>query len=157
MVERSGLFLDTMEKNEVLALFMGMKPDHLEHEEGIDYDWKNCPPGLHWAFEDAPPFDRSWEWIMPVVEVIRCTGYANEIQFGISNGYSIGAKPNWSVHIGANITRWKKDANGEIIYPMSHYKLHMETVFFTNQENLLDAVFKACVAFVEWYNANKQL
>jgi hypothetical protein len=52
--------------NEVLAEFMGIVPDHLEHEEGIDYDWKNCPPGLHWAFKDHPPFDSDWLWLMPV-------------------------------------------------------------------------------------------
>lgn len=55
-----------MTDNETIAEFLGLTPDHVEHEEGIDYDWNNCPPGLHWAFDDAPPFDRSFEWLMPV-------------------------------------------------------------------------------------------
>lgn len=61
----------TKTDNELIAEFMGMVLETTEHEEGTDYSWTNCPPMEHWAFDSPPPFDRSWDWLMPVVEKIN--------------------------------------------------------------------------------------
>jgi hypothetical protein len=59
------------ERSEAIALFMGMKLSEPEndHEE---YEWiPSHPVSGNWMFKSPPPYDRSWKWLMPVLEKIE--------------------------------------------------------------------------------------
>jgi hypothetical protein len=134
--------------NELIAEFMGI---HVEIINSVPYVTDEIGSQIeifNWA-----KYDTSWDWLMPVVEKIRETGYSNEVQFGISNGYSGDGFSRWSVHIGAEITRWKKNDLGERKVPMESYKIKMETKWWHSEKELLPTVYKACVEFINWYNS----
>lgn len=62
-----------MEKtdNELIAEFMGMTLESINHEKGTDYDWIGAPNNMAWTLKSAPPFNSSWDWIISAVETIE--------------------------------------------------------------------------------------
>jgi hypothetical protein len=58
------------EMNEAIALFMEMKRVQNIDDPGFEWSWKPYPVHSNWCFYDPPPFDRSWNWLMPVIEKI---------------------------------------------------------------------------------------
>lgn len=74
---------EIQEGNKIIAEFCGLKcvmdedcyPDHPEYHwedlSGSEFNLFNQQ--LHWSFESAPPFNKKWDWLMPVVERIRDT------------------------------------------------------------------------------------
>lgn len=113
--------------NELIAEFMGMKLYSLEHEEGTDHSWTNCPEGQHWAFETPPHFDRSWDWLMPVVQKIDRLNFSTSIA--------------WSGHAS-------KDANITVIAERDY-----TIITQVSHGNKLSSVYQAIVEFVKYYNS----
>jgi hypothetical protein len=71
-------------ENRLLADFMGYKVEREEIGDGIyDYFWKNTPMGLIWTSINPPPFNESWNWLMPVIEKINNLGYDVAINSGL--------------------------------------------------------------------------
>jgi hypothetical protein len=115
--------------NELIAEFMGMKRHHTEHEEGIDYHWTNTPKiSGWWAFDDPPPFDRSWNWLMPVVEKINRMDKMVTINYYTDAHVTITKIYSWG--IGDNVH---------------------EDEF--EEERAIDSVYKAVVNFIKWHNS----
>jgi hypothetical protein len=60
--------------NELIAGFMAMTCTRIGDDEYEEFGWLPSLPHSNWCFESAPPFDKSWDWLMPVVEKIN-SGY----------------------------------------------------------------------------------
>lgn len=128
MVERSGLFLDIMKENEVLARFHGWRhsPTPKGKGAGLWYfpEWNKA------AFKSTCfLYDKSWDWLMPVVEKIESMGCIVEITLCLGKVCKIR----------------------KVISKTQDWQTCHES------NSTIEAVFKACVEFIEWYNANKQL
>lgn len=110
--------------NAIVAEFMGMVLDTVEHEEGTDHSWSNCPKGQYWAFDTPPFFDRSWDWLMPVVEKIESLGYYSNIIKNTEDGR----------HYCTLRTQTCR------------------TIAYTSPGNSkIESVYKAVVEFIKWY------
>lgn len=59
------------EMNEVIALFMGMDLKQDKDDPGFEWEWINGPSKSFWPSKTPPPFNTSWDWLMPVVEKIE--------------------------------------------------------------------------------------
>ena len=112
-----------LEGNKIIAEFMGMKSERIDHEEGTDWWWNNCPKGLHYAFEDAPTFGSSWSWLMPVVEKIEGLKFSVNI---LRNTCSIYDES------------FKDQGEGKRIY--------------TVDDSKIGATYKAIIQLITWYN-----
>lgn len=66
---------EILKYNKLIAEFMGLKCYEYPNHGKIDYAWKPEFKHSNWNFKDAPPFDRSWDWIMPVIEKIEILGF----------------------------------------------------------------------------------
>ena len=62
--------------NAKIAAFMGLT---CVKQDGpnIDWEWLPTPSHSNWCSKSAPPYDRSWSWLMPVVEKIE--GLGNDV------------------------------------------------------------------------------
>ena len=60
-----------MTSNEIIAKFMGLECRRIGDDEYEEFEW--LPRFVHsnWCFKTPPPFDTSWDWLMPVVEKIN--------------------------------------------------------------------------------------
>lgn len=70
---------ENTESNKLIAEFMGLKifsdrTPSLEHWWAESEDSVTTYAGT-WPFQDPPPFDRNWNYLMPVVEKIEELGY----------------------------------------------------------------------------------
>lgn len=61
--------MDIKEGNILIAEFMGMWLE-VTQNHSADYEWLPMQPHSNWCFQDPPPFDSDWRWLMPVVEKI---------------------------------------------------------------------------------------
>lgn len=128
------------EENKLIALFMGGNFKVITFqtpygEETYDewYGVEGIPPQTGWAIAASGeyPYDSSWDWLMPVVE-------------------KIGALPGINVNIssfdGCSIydDNYKHTAQGMII-----------SVGLDRSIPLMNAIYTAVVAFINWYNKNK--
>jgi hypothetical protein len=125
--------LTTDQMNEVIALFMGMKLEETYPSGYIEYEWVPSFAHSTWCFKEPPPFERSWGWLMPVVEKI-------ESIYDDFHGY-------FGVHISSNScciqgTNLRTDPGHE------HYAYFNEVVY----ETKILATHYAVYQFIEWYN-----
>lgn len=60
--------------NKMIAEFMGMTCHRIGDEEYEEYEWMPRFEHSNWSFKEPPPFDKSWDWLMPVVEKISKLG-----------------------------------------------------------------------------------
>jgi len=109
--------------NGLIAEFMGLR-------------WETKPNYTGWykgdnriAGEDTLQFDKSWDWLMPVVEKIETI---DDIKFSFTDSCAI-----------------KIFGKGGGIYP---------TYAFVDvaDVNRKHTTYKAVVAFIKWYNENKK-
>lgn len=64
--------------NDKIAEFMGLTCVKYD-SPGDEWEWLPTPKHSNWCFKSAPPYDRSWDWLMPVVEKIDSLGNAVSI------------------------------------------------------------------------------
>lgn len=71
---------EIIERNGVIAEFMALVQTKENVHGHIEYYWHS--PGMYvstyngtWCFESPPPFNKSWGWLMPVVEKICKISY----------------------------------------------------------------------------------
>lgn len=64
----------TEEGNKLIAEYQELKCWQETWEEGTDYWWskdKDKPyADGHWPMQSPPPYDRSWNWLIPVVKKV---------------------------------------------------------------------------------------
>lgn len=115
-----------MTDNELIAEFMGAKSRKIitMDETFIVYDF-----GAHTYEVDGLNYDKSWDWLMPVVEKIELLQYEFEIASSgtqiISTAYSEG------------------DYYDEF------------TTYDSKEETKIQVVYKAIVKFVKWHKIQK--
>lgn len=69
-----------MKDNQLIAEFMGVKPDKNWHSGTwyIGQELKDAglpfSPGIHGNGTHEPPFESSWDWLMPVIQRILDLG-----------------------------------------------------------------------------------
>lgn len=116
------------ENNKLIAEFMGCTT--VDRPKGKKYVMVGLPTG---SPVELYPIDfkyhTSWEWLMPVVEKIEKQVSVFEINISIIEG-------NNTILIHPNF----KNTFGEIKVS-SNYKM--------------EAVYNACINFINWYNVNK--
>lgn len=78
-------------------------------------------------------YDRSWDWIMPVVQKIESLGYGTEIV----------AAPGYECHISEGTTQGD---GGKFFDSISYVE---------NTATKIEAVYKAVVEFIKWYNTTQ--
>lgn len=61
----------TEEMNEVIARFMGITREEYNESGHMEYEWRPTCADSNWCFFEPPPFNRSWNWLMPVGKMIR--------------------------------------------------------------------------------------
>jgi hypothetical protein len=69
------------EGNKIIAIFMGLA----FHESTAEWTYEHPEDGtaVIWS-DDNPPYDTSWDWLMPVVEKIEQLGFGFTVDpFGI--------------------------------------------------------------------------
>lgn len=72
-------------------------------------------------------YDQSWNWLMPVVEKIESLGYKTKIT--------------------------TKDEEGHVCYIYISFK---HSKWGSHTKSKIEAVYKACIMFIKWYNQNKE-
>lgn len=129
----------TIENNKLIAEFMGVFQD----KHGF------------WGFEDTREYKRwhsdrfldfthyhiDWNWLMKVVEKI------DNLKTPITNNhFLIGKFEDYEVHI-----------QGKCIVIYAHGEVTKEVVHLRGSESntSIEAVYKACLEFIKWYNENK--
>jgi hypothetical protein len=100
----------------------------------------------YWYKEGKPPltillFDTSWDWLMEVVEKIE--GLEKPIT---DNPNLIGKFEIYEIHIQHR--HIKIYAHGEVTKEVVDLRS-------SDSSTKIEAVYNACVKFVEWYNAQK--
>jgi hypothetical protein len=116
---------NVIENNTIIAEFMGAKIIKKD-QQAYDMDGK-YPDGTDRKLPENMEYHTSWDWLMTVVEKIKNTGEGHwfEILVGYINICKIG-------NIG------------------------MEEQFIeTEEDEILETVYNACVEFIEWHNKNK--
>jgi len=94
--------METIEKNKMIAEFMGAK-------------FKNCGSYETYSFDEFKTqtytsvlqYDTKWDWLMPVVEKIESLGYWFEIMGGAWNVVRIGKQQNETPIITSEIYKTK--------------------------------------------------
>ncbi len=61
------------ENNKLVADFMCMRLETSIYFGDTDYEWRSSDklPLPSWCFESPPPFNQSWNWLMPVIKRIK--------------------------------------------------------------------------------------
>lgn len=73
------------QRNRAIAYFMGMKLKVTDMDgEYLEFEWVPSFTTTNWCFEEPPPFNSSWNWLMPVFEKIKSMGH--DISFSIEDG-----------------------------------------------------------------------
>ncbi len=64
---------EILEGNKLIAEFMGMKLDTSIYFGDTDYEWRTSSviPFRSWRFENPPPFNSDWNWLMTVIKRIK--------------------------------------------------------------------------------------
>jgi hypothetical protein len=126
--------METTQKtdNEIIAEFMGLEPKRI----GTISSEISSTPVIDWGYEvpfktypAIPPFDTSWDWLMPVVEKIESTQYKKYL-YEIK-GYTFIINGRCAEVV---------DIEGEAIVKQQV------------GESKLKATYKAVVLFIHWYN-----
>jgi hypothetical protein len=124
-----------MTDNEIIAEFMGLKrEDHSQlynNPTGLTYD--RCPSAM---------YDKSWDWLMPVVEKIATYVYES---YESSNGYK-----NITEHDRA-YTRTFGMIDNE-----GKWMVRINRMVLEQEDTLIKATYQAVVDFIKWYNSHKQ-
>ena len=123
--------MDTIEKNRLIAEFMGAKLRQMSgnssHSKGY---WFDEPfKGVHRSATYPPSqlfFHESWDWLMPVVEKIEILGFNVEIGTATDRLITDISSIDGSEIISEG---WGKEK--------------------------IDGVFYAVVGFIEWYKKNR--
>lgn len=128
--------MDTLESNKLLAEFMGLKHHHGYDTWNIPLDM-NCDSARIWRLEiqggyqfksKLLKFDKSWDWLMPVIDKI-----GDELGFNVTISRSF-----------ATITV-TADSKGFFETTCSHSgRLRPLTK--------IEATYKVVIAFIKWYN-----
>lgn len=114
------------EGNKLIAIFM----DLTENNNGLSYFVET----QGWTSPLNLLYDTSWDWLMPVIEKIT------EID--------ITPAPNWSGYRIEIVPRGYVKISGFPMHPSITTNVSIEG-------SLINAVYKAVVEFIKWYNENK--
>jgi hypothetical protein len=124
--------MDTTQKtdNEIIAEFMGGHPENNAHWPGY-YFFEQINNSNWWHTPDLA-YDTSWDWLMPVVE---------KIENGLSWKYQVLTENElYLPHITTEYRTLIRDAGDATRFEMSACHTRIESVY------------KAVVAFINWYN-----
>jgi hypothetical protein len=134
--------------NELISEFMGMERDYIEDDYGIDCDWTNPPKGQRWPSDSPPPFDISWDWLMPVVEKIG----------NITIPTGLVAEP-WPTYVCYSISKYTTSfCIGDNSLFITDIGTGTDSELVGRGELLdldstpLQRTYKAVVEFIKWYN-----
>lgn len=121
--------------NEAIALFMGMRLEETYPSGHMEHEWVPSFAHSNWCFKEPPPFDRSWSWLMPVVEKIELLenkrfGVCIDVLDTMIMDYKVGAD------------------EGEII-------LVQTDIYPDNGDTKISITHDAVYQFITWYQ-NKQ-
>lgn len=138
--------------NRLIAEFMGMT--RTEHQgRTIEYSWNPCPINKHWPCKAAPPFNTSWDWLMPVVTKIQTLKKYRKDGKDLLFFSSL----SWSIHIDgyrhsthAILTGYIMECHNQNI-PHGFTKHELPHISITNKENI-KAVYDSVLKFINWYN-----
>lgn len=115
--------MNTTENNKLISEFMGFKLQNNPNERFYK-NYFTQANGVWGNRIEILHFDSDWNWLMQVVEKIESLHETN------------------NVLIGTNIT-----------YVQIHNKVRNEQETFKGVSNIkIEAVYNACVTFIEWYN-----
>jgi len=120
--------------NELIAEFMGFV-DGGNYWAAIDNPYKNFEGG-HRFYSSELLFDESWDWIMPVVELLN--------EPVVKNGKIIRSAVQIDIFYKACNLKFEPDEDFEDI---DDFSLH------TQGKTKIEAVYKAVVEFIKWYNS----
>jgi hypothetical protein len=57
--------------NAAMALFVGMELKQDIDDPGFEWEWIKGPNNSFWPNKTPPPFDKCWDWLMPVGKKIH--------------------------------------------------------------------------------------
>lgn len=126
--------------NKLIAEFMGMTLSSELTSSGKEFEWVPAPSHSNWCFEHAPPFDRSWDWLMSAVEKISV------IEF--ERGYDEDLD-KWIIWTHHPVTFGMLDEQGR---PMVRF--YCNTLHYG--DTLIQATWKAVVDFIKYYSEQNQ-
>ena len=142
------------ENNRLIAEFMGYFPQDIVNEQGWR-GWWSSPNKFpnhesNQIMFDAMVFNKNWDWLMSVVERIEELGF-NFQNEGRNDGMwkqlRKGGNKNMSlINISRGFNNVKEVTSG-ITKPNS-----ICLVYYDNPSEKKEAIYKAVVQFIEWYN-----
>lgn len=115
--------MNTTENNKLIAEFMGFKLQNNPNERFYE-NYFTQANGVWGNRIEILHFDSDWNWLMQVVEKIESLGYSTELKFIAGLGNTM-----FFISGGAEV-------------PLNR------RIFKTK----IEAVYNACVTFIEWYN-----
>jgi hypothetical protein len=128
---------EVLEGNKLIAEFMGGQwigedfvADKFSEQVFIDGDGDTC----------ICNYNSSWDWLMPVVENIR------KVAFELWDGDKVQEKIWLKADLWACEVSWIDEETGT--YPICE-PIKCDT--------FLEAIYKAVIEFIKWYNNNNQL
>ncbi len=62
---------EILEGNKLIAEFMGMRLEIYNYYGIMEYEWLPSQKNSNWCFQDPPPFNSNWNWLMPVIKRIK--------------------------------------------------------------------------------------
>lgn len=108
--------------NKMIAEFADWKQFSEVRNKKKRYWWST--EGISWEGKEAPSFDTHWELLMPVVEKIAKLGFRVKTNFN---------------HVD----------NSVIIQSVNN---HEDTLSIMYYSTAIDAIYTACIQFIQWYN-----
>ena len=120
------------ENNKLIADFLGYKVQTDPTEKWFGQYFK---PNYGWVSEKELDFDSDWNSIMPVVEKIE----------------GLKATVKMARHWGANVEDEVEDMYFCIIQPFEN----IEEIDVAWKDSKIEAVYKAVLEYIKWYNQNK--
>jgi len=124
--------------NELIAEFMGLRVYKIS--SGNCYGvLANGKPAKHPTkrHESHLRYSSSWDWLMPVVEKIESIGYATKIRYeAFTQGEEMGY-------------------HDIEIFTLNENNGYLRVACCTERIPKIQAVYKAVVEFIKWYNTQK--
>lgn len=122
--------MSTEEKNVLIAEFMGAT---IDEDGNVNFIEPADGIGLVGIGKHAMRYDNSWDWLMPVVEKIQ--------------SIDITPPPNYTGYKIEIVVQGYVKITG---FPMPPISTNVSI-----EGSLINAVYKAVVQFIQWYNQNK--
>ena len=127
--------MNTQENNKMIAEFLGK-----------DHELNQCI--------SAPQYYTEWDWLMPVVDKIEEMGFTTSIKTSYAriNPREMGRYDNYISFVGFNEGGWHSRN------PCPSVDDDIDNGYESKGHEIINkrqAIYKAVVVFINWYNKNK--